>query len=175
MELIAPELRRLCADWNERRFGRFPKRADFDPRDFKYILGRLSLIDIHRDPLRFFYRIHGSDVARRVGLDLTGKFIDDAREPEHRDLALRHFVMVAETGEPSVMLHRQEMVGDQVWNFEALVLPLSRDGETLDMLLNGIVYHKSKNAGAEVGIKSLQLLSEDDAFERAMPRFAQSR
>ena len=32
MDVIAPELRRLRADWNARRSGRFPKRSDFDPR-----------------------------------------------------------------------------------------------------------------------------------------------
>jgi hypothetical protein len=175
MDVIAPELRRLRADWNARRSGRFPKRSDFDPRDLRYILGRISLIDIHREPLRFFYRIHGSDLARRLGRDLTGKFFEPTSAEAQPNFTGDQLVAVAESGEPSVARYTGERVGDHIWNFEALVLPLSRDGHALDMLLSGIVHRETERTRAQVEVKNLQFLSEDDERALARARFAPSR
>jgi len=143
MELLSPVLQRLYADWNTlRRDGRHPRRDDFEPAHFRYILGRMSLIDVHSEPRRFFYRLHGTDMARWLGFDLTGKFMDEAPNMDWARLACQHLAAVVDSAQPSVAWHFDELVGEQLWNLEALVLPLSRRGDRLDMLISAVFHHK---------------------------------
>ena len=139
----ASALRRLYEDWRARlKGGRFPKRSAFDPADLAYILGGLSLFEVHREPLRFRCRVHGTSVAGILGHEFTGKFLDQGAGGKYLDLVRAHFVDVVTTERPSLALHEDVIDGFTVWAAEALVLPLSRDGDALDLLLSAVVHHK---------------------------------
>ena len=142
MKLLSPLLQRLYDDWEARRTGPFLRRSEFDPLQMRYMLGKMSLIDVHRDPYRFFYRLHGTEMAQWLGFDLTNKFMDEAPVPDWNQLASKHLVEVATSGLPSVAWHYDEIVGNQVWNLEALVLPMSQNGTDLDMLISAVIHHK---------------------------------
>jgi hypothetical protein len=136
-----PALCRLYADWQLRRNGRaFPARGDFDPLAMKYILGNLSLIEVRRHPLRFFFRVHASNVAARLGFDLTGKFLEDYPDVKHRDLIRDHFLRVVAEGVP-LLVHREAEATDKlILRCEAIALPLAKDGQSVDTLLTGFVW-----------------------------------
>jgi hypothetical protein len=137
-----PLLRRLYDHWNAKRAGRaFPARADFDPVELRWIVGNLLLLDVLRDPPGFRFRIHGTNLADRVGFDMTGKTMDDYPDPEYAKIALRSFSTVVETRLPLVRL-TERMIEDRAYGYEALHLPLSSDGARVDMLLVGLVYHE---------------------------------
>ncbi len=140
--LRSPALRRLYADWRARRHGRFPRRADIDPADFGYILGGMSLFDVHRDPLRFRCRVHGTSMAWTLGMEFSGKFIDEAPQTEYVRLSTAHLTQVVNSERPSAAWNTAGTDDYLEWEAEALVLPLSRDGETLDMLISAVVHHK---------------------------------
>jgi hypothetical protein len=141
VEIRTPALERLYREWEGKRAGReFPARADFDPLDLKYVLGNLSLIDVHYDPLRFRYRLHGTNVAERTGNELTGKDVSALSLAEHRNLATRHFAQVVEQRQPVVHYRNHALVDHRVWSYEALVLPLSSDGNTIDMLMSTLMW-----------------------------------
>jgi len=54
-------LRQLVAHWRRMRGSRrMPTPADFDPLDVRFALGYVSLIEVHRDPLRFYFRLDGT-------------------------------------------------------------------------------------------------------------------
>jgi hypothetical protein len=130
------DLRRLYDDWQSSRRGRkFPARADFDPLDFKYILGSLSLIDVIGAPPRFRIRLHASNIVDRAGMDLTGKFIDEM-PAERRDKALAHYSRVLQERAPIAIAYEGEPIDERLWNCEILVLPLSSDGANVDMLIS---------------------------------------
>jgi hypothetical protein len=141
LELKTPMLRQLYQDWDVRRRGReMPARADFDPLDLKYCIGKLSLVDVARDPLRFHFRIHASNVAQGMGFDLTGKSLDAMPDAEYRRLVTDHYVEVLETRLPVAKYRNRLMTDRHIWHCEVLVLPLSADGKTIDMLMSGFVW-----------------------------------
>lgn len=118
-----------------------PARADFDALEIKYILGRLSLLEIFYDPLRFRYRVHGSEIAERIGVDLTGKWLDQSPNSAQRQVALEHYRAVVERREPVVAHHGHEFTdARRIWNCEVLVLPLSNDGDRVTHLMTGIAW-----------------------------------
>lgn len=134
-------LQRLLQDWEQRRHGRdFPTRSDFDPLDLKYVLGDLSLIDVLHDPLRFRIRLHGTNVVDRGGVDLTGKFIDEMPDERRRANMTRHWRQVIADRRPSVIAFEDEYSDQRRWNCEILLLPLSSDGTTIDMLMTAFAW-----------------------------------
>ncbi len=147
IQLQSPRLQRLYRDWNDRRQGReFPARADFTPYDLKYILGNLSLIDVGYDPLRFRYRLHATKLADRMGHEMTDKSVDDIPDPGHAAQARAHFTEVVERRVPTAyirdpsLITQNEPYSHVTYNSEVLVLPLSTDGITIDMLMSALVW-----------------------------------
>ncbi|HXE16775.1 MAG TPA: PAS domain-containing protein [Stellaceae bacterium] len=120
-----------------------PRRSDFDPLLFRGVLGMLSLLEVFRDPMRFRYRIHGTETARWLGYDLTGKFIDEGANKVWIEMAQDHLSQVANTGRPALERHFNTIVGHRNLNVEALVLPLATDGHAPDFLISILIPHSS--------------------------------
>ena len=78
-----PELVAMLALWRDRcRDGRLPARADFEPRDFAGHLGWIVLADVEQQPLRFRYRLIGTQVTAMAGRDMSGRYLDEIYPPE---------------------------------------------------------------------------------------------
>lgn len=134
-------LKRLHNEWQSRCRGqRFPARADFDPAAMGYILGNLSLVDVRRHPLRFFFRVHASNIAARVGFDMTRKFLDEIPDVRYRSVILDHYLRTLDERRPIAARHEQEVTDRTVLNCEAVALPLAHDGENIDMMMTGVSF-----------------------------------
>ncbi len=128
-------LLRLYRYWDEQRQGRrFPGRDDISPIDFAYALGRVSIIEVRRDALRFFYRLVSSRLTEHLGYEMSGKFVDDIPDIEMREFT-RAFYERALEGEAPLHEAGTFVVSGQRWWHEVLVLPLASDGGNIDMLL----------------------------------------
>jgi len=145
--LEVPVLQRFYADWDARRRGHeFPARRDFDPCDLKYALGDISLLEVLRDPLRFRFRLQGANIVERIGIDLTGKFVEAMPDRRHRQMAMEHYAAVLETRRPVVKVRRAFVTEWRVWNCEILVAPLSNSGSEIDMLLSCFAWDEESRA-----------------------------
>ena len=128
-------LRRLYQYWDGKRAGRrFPARVDIDPLDFPYILGWVALLDVSYNPLRFRYRLHGSELVEYHGVDMTGKFLDEHPREELRQRFQRGYASAIEQRGPTHASY-DRVVDDRLRGFESLRLPLSSDGTTIDVLM----------------------------------------
>lgn len=134
-------LKRLHHDWERRRNGReFPSRADFDPLELRYIVGRLSFIDVLAPPGRYRYRLHGTKVADRIGCDLTGKEVDEIGDKLWRERLRQHLSDTIEQRRPIAIVWERICSDERTWNCETIVFPLARDGTTIDMLMSSAVW-----------------------------------
>lgn len=139
LEIVSPVLQRLYQDWRNRLHGReMPARRDFDVLDLDYVLGDLNLIDVEHAPLRFRFRVHGTNAARRIGTDLTGKTVEDYPNPDYRNLVRQRCVTVVETRLLQRIFRERYPLNCETLRWEALILPLSDDGRIVNMLLVGI-------------------------------------
>jgi len=130
-------LQRLYRYWSDKRgTRRFPARRDIDPLEFIYILGWVTLVDVTHAPLRFRFRLYGSELARRLGTDLTGKYLDEHPQREFGALLQQSWQQVVERGEPSCVRY-ERVINGEVRQWESLRMPMSSDGTTVDMLLAG--------------------------------------
>lgn len=132
-------LRRLVAHWSRiRGQRRMPARADFDPLEVRYALGYISLIQVHRDPLRFYFRLDGTKQVDLFGVDCTRRYLDEAMPPDHVAMATASYSEVVQHCEPR-FLRRQIAFHERLIEYEAAILPFSDDGERVDLLMTGIV------------------------------------
>jgi hypothetical protein len=128
-------LKRLYRYWADRRSAReFPSRADIDPVEFGYALGRVSLIDVLEDPRRFRYRVVSTMLTEHLGYEMTGRFLDELPAGEMRAYTERLYTHALARRLPIYETDGIVLDGWR-WSHEALVLPLSSDGQRIDMLM----------------------------------------
>ena len=138
------ELKRLYTYWVAKKGGRLaPARADIDPLEIAPLLPHVTLIDIERAPLRFRYRLVGTEIVNNVGEDFTGRYLDTLLRLTHRDVMAAELARVVESAEPAGNLWDYARHDGRHVRYERLVLPLSSDGVTIDMLLSGMVFDKA--------------------------------
>lgn len=135
-----PDFVRLYEYWNRLRGERFaPPRSDLDPMDIKAVLGDVLLIDVQQEPLRFLFRLHGTNLAERAGYDMTGRYVDELPHDENRHWLVARYMSLLTNREPEYGQH-DRIVGDRRWRYEVLWLPLSNDGADVDQLLGALRY-----------------------------------
>jgi len=139
-QINEPRLARLYAYWLARKGARrFPSRRDIDPLEFGYVLGHIMMVDLLRDPPGLRVRLHGTEMVRRAGYDLTGKLVQDLPINEYRAYVIERCNSVAATGVP-VLVHHDRVLDGRPRRYEALWLPFSEDGQTVSMLLCALLY-----------------------------------
>jgi hypothetical protein len=143
-----PRLQRFYAYWDERRRGRpFPSRHDLDPADFGYILGYVTLVEVQHEPLCFRFRLHGSELVRHGGYDMTGKTIEELPGEENRRAFHDRCHSLLEGRQPQLVRSARALDG-RMMRFEAVWVPLSDDGHSIDMLMRALVYRDASSPNA---------------------------
>jgi hypothetical protein len=137
----APEsedLRRLLAYWNRQRGDRpFPRRADIDPIDVKFMLDRIALTEVHEDPRRYRLRLVGSYWYRLLAFEATGMWLEDWPHAGQKAITVAFYEALIEGRVPR-FTRRDSIVDERVLSYEIMLLPLSEDGARISMIMTGI-------------------------------------
>jgi hypothetical protein len=128
-------LLRLFAYWTIKRGDRhYPSSSDLDLLEFRFAIGSVSLIDVLTQPRRYRYRLVSTKLTNRLGYEMTGKYVDEIPDAE-----VRRYVEALYTRATNLRVPLYEkssrIFEDKKWKHEALLLPLSSDGELIDMLM----------------------------------------
>ena len=117
--------------------GRLPGRQHIAPEDIRTLLPRLWMCDVFRDPLRFRYRLVGSEIVRSVQRELTGQWLDEAQPQSVTNPTLSNrYRFIVETGQPTWRRGPTLWIRDpQHRSVENCLLPLAADGETVDKII----------------------------------------
>jgi hypothetical protein len=99
------------------------------------------LLDVHRDPLRFRYRVTGTEHRRVSGRDATGHWMHELHPDFASFESYPEFVVAVERREIRYRRGRPVFpIVNDVRETERLLLPLARNGWDVDMLLAITVY-----------------------------------
>jgi hypothetical protein len=136
------DLRRLLAYWHEHRGARaFPRRADVDPVDVRFMLDRVALTEVHESdggaPRRYRLRVVGSYWYRLLGFEATGIWMHDWPRANQRKLTEDFYAALIEGRRPR-FAERDAIVDEQLLHYEIMLLPLSEDGSRISMIMTGI-------------------------------------
>ena len=122
--------------WDSKRKGRvMPSRADLDPIEMKAFLSSIILVDVKRQPLDFIYRLVGTKEVEARGFDPTGQSVAKGSFGATIEEVLTNYRIVSEKKCP--VYDREGVPSDipNLWQGDALLLPLSDDGETVNMVV----------------------------------------
>ena len=133
-----PELEALYEYWRGKAGNRsMPARGDLDPvLDMPEITPHMWILDVEHDPIGLRYRLVGTQIVANYGTDLTGKRLDEIDLGADRDAILREYAATLESKVPRYSRHQIEISETgRYLVYERLLLPLSDDGETVNMVL----------------------------------------
>ena len=138
LEFCHPRILALYHYWNSKRGKRLmPRRADIDPVDFRFMLERIALTEVHEDPRRYRLRLVGSYWYRLTGREMTGKWTDEFAHGNQRKLTEDFYEALIAGRQPRFAL-RDVIVDEHLLHYEIMLLPLSEDGQRISMILTGI-------------------------------------
>ena len=131
-----PDIRVLVDYWRGKKGERrMPRRSDIDPAELKPYLPRISLIDVVPDERRFVYRLVGTEEVALRGYDPTGKSVGEGFFGPNRELAFEHYGYVVEHKALYCYRGDFDVQDGVVENEDVIFLPLSEDGENVNMIL----------------------------------------
>lgn len=139
-----PRMHRFYEYWRSKWSGeRLPPRSAIDPTEILRFLPYLVLAEPeYGNGLRFRYRLMGSYLAGFAGMDYTGKYLDEVPLLDIAEPVERCSILTATEGRVTVLEAAlqpyddgsRRYVNKEKLPFTALVLPLSPDGKTVNML-----------------------------------------
>ena len=136
-QFVTDEQRRLYEYWRTRRAApALPARGDIDPRDFKDILGFISLVDVIENEPRYRVRLAGTRLRDIYDQDITGKALDDLPWGAQKDYWRQ--------AHDAVVARRRPVCGSAPMNWPGrehltqswIKMPLSEDGQRVSMILS---------------------------------------
>ncbi len=120
-----------------------PGREHFDPVDIPGILPYIVLTDVEHAPLRFRFRLIGTAVVDAINEDLTGRYFDEAVDNYQNSEFYVSRREVVETGSPHYYIGDPPADWSDVFSSqERIYLPLASDGQSVDMILGGVVFNR---------------------------------
>ncbi|HET8726280.1 MAG TPA: PAS domain-containing protein [Alphaproteobacteria bacterium] len=143
-ELSSPRLRQAYAYWDGKRLGRrMPARRDLDPLDIPTLLPNVMLLDVLSDPLDFRYRLIGTEVRSRFHRDYTGVRLSELPDKGRGSIVWQNSEQVVISKAPFSRMPPYVGPDEYVRGGENLLLPLSDDDETVNMIFQVIEFERS--------------------------------
>ncbi|HEY2034603.1 MAG TPA: PAS domain-containing protein [Rhizomicrobium sp.] len=137
----------LLRYWNEKRGGRaMPSRADIKASELKEHLGWIMLMEVLPGFVDFRYKLIGTLVTQYFLGDSTGLTVTEAFSKEKNGSGKGVAAMFRKCARDRCIVRS---FGNAGWlgrgfeEFDCLSLPLSDDGESVNMILHAFVFDKS--------------------------------
>lgn len=139
--LADERLRRLYGLWRDSHNHdlKAPPRSFVDPLRLRFMIGNILLMDVQPEPLRFRYRLVGTEVVDHVGVELTGSWLDQHPDAGRID-QIAAALSLAWRGQRAVRFTYKLSSFKQAWPCEALILPLSHAEGQMPLLLIGQIF-----------------------------------
>lgn len=133
--------------WNAKRGTRaMPSRADIKASELKEHLGWVMIVEVLPDISDFRYRLIGTLVTQYFLSDGTGRTVKEIYAKQNPAAGKGIFAIFRKCARDKVVVRAfgdANWIGDGFEKFDCICLPLSDDGETVNMLLHAFVFDRS--------------------------------
>lgn len=138
LEFDRPELNALRDIWREKTKNKpIASRSDFDARTVKPFMRNMVILDVVQQPdgsRRYRQRYEGSAVVEVFG-EQTGRFLDEYIPTDRLARWVAGHDIIALSGRPLRFVINYNSPQISYLRSEVLMLPLSEDGETVNMVM----------------------------------------
>ncbi len=115
-----------------------PSRADLNPADIVKLLPYISLVNVEHETHRYKMRLIGTETVRAMNIDVTGKYLDEF--PMIEGLLKKNYDLLVREKRPYLNFQKLKWSSKSYMDYYALGLPLSYEGEDVDILMFGMYY-----------------------------------
>jgi len=130
--------------WRGKCRGRImPARRDIDPIEMKPWLGNLLLVEFPADPMQYRVRLDGVNIVQFYGTSRERKGIEAMTSEEERRIVLPQYMIVLEQKQPAYYESEFVISEGTFGHQRKLLLPLSEDGERVNMILGGLYFDRA--------------------------------
>jgi len=134
-------VRAIYRYWDSKRNGRLmPRRSDLDPLEIPRFLPDICLVDVVPDARRYVYRLIGTNEVAMRGRDPTGLAVGEGYFGTSAQSVFLNYDGVTRSRAPRIDRDPSITSDDRFIQHESIFLPLSDDGETVNMVLVLTVY-----------------------------------
>jgi len=141
-EIADARLRRLYEYWDSKRSDRVaPTWREIDPVEIPDLLGFVNIFEVQNEPRDFKVRLNGSEVAAMLGQEVTGKYCSSVISGPDAVRCKAAFDMCVDERRPAIVQTSLAFCGKPYMAQTIVVLPLSSDGERVDMIVTAHSYH----------------------------------
>ncbi|UEM06844.1 PAS domain-containing protein (plasmid) [Skermanella rosea] len=127
--------------WKSKLDGRLmPARRDLNPCQIPSLLPYLILTDVCRDPPDFRYRLIGTQVVAQACRDYTGMRFSQLDHTGPGSTVWQDRIRVVETRRPVLTTPPYHGPKAGIAGVSGIHLPLSSDGDTVDMILTAVAF-----------------------------------
>jgi hypothetical protein len=134
-------VRAIYRYWDSKRNGRLmPRRADLDPLDIPRFLPDICLVDVVPDERKYVYRLIGTNEVAMRGRDPTGLPVGEGYFGTSAQSVFLNYDGVTQTRAPRLDRDPSITRDNRFIQHESIFLPLSDDGQTVNMILVFTVY-----------------------------------
>lgn len=135
-DIPVPDLQKLYRYWLKKRGDRdMPGRADIHPDEIVGLLPGIVLIDVEHNPVRFKFRLVGTDAVLALGQDITGRYLDEFLSGAPIE---ERFQWLVDHGTSYYAASRLGWLNRDFQEYHVLGLPLGGEQGTVNMILCGI-------------------------------------
>lgn len=101
-EALLPDQKEVLQYWASLKSASdLPARGDFRPGRLQKRLPYISLVDVSADAARFRFRLAGTGLRDALGMELTGRFLDEIPLKHQKDLWFAMYRDVARRAQPA--------------------------------------------------------------------------
>jgi len=145
----------IFAYWASKRDGaRLPARSSIHPAHFKRHLPTVSLIDVRSEPRDYSLRLAGTGLYSVYGREITGRTLGEVYNAAAADYWRAELDKIVEQKRPGVGVHNFAWRGAGHVSILWLRLPLSTNGEDVDMILGYDALIGSQSDSVASGIRA---------------------
>lgn len=136
LQRCSPNTAAFYRYWESKRRGRMmPARADLDPVEMKNWLPGIILVSVLYDPFRLIYRLVGERPVQLRDQNPTGLTIEEGYHGSSLAEVLENYRLVVEEKTLVYDWEHYPSRSGYLQESETLLLPLSSDGEIVDMVI----------------------------------------
>lgn len=143
MSTLAPRLQAMLAYWQSKSTaGRVPARCDIIAAEIPRLLPYLAIVDVLAETLDFRYRLVGTHLTEMMGAERTGLHMREIFPPAAAEATGQMIAHLVANRKPLACGGSMPWLNADYREFQALILPLAADGETVNMALMGMHFSR---------------------------------
>lgn len=143
-----------------------PSRQSIDPTEIPSLLPWVFLMDVAHDPLTFRYRLIGTGIVNFLGRDFTGRTINVENYGDRAVTMIEIFATaIRRRGVTAVRGALFYVPFRDFQRFCWTMMPLSTDGDTIDMLFCGYVPEKKSliaTSATEMDASNVEIIRDPE-------------